>query len=69
MRCAIYTRVSTDEQARSDYSSLDRQREVCASPISISTASMTGTLCEVYEDGGYSGKDMNRPALQELVRD
>ena len=68
MRCAIYTRVSTDEQARSDYSSLDRQRELCASYVDLHGED-DWKVTEVYEDGGYSGKDMNRPALQRLLRD
>ncbi len=68
MRCAIYTRVSTDEQARSEYSSLDRQREVCAAYVDIHREK-GWHLVQVYEDGGYSGKDLNRPGLQELVQD
>jgi len=55
MRCAIYTRVSTDEQARSEYSSLDRQREICASYIDIQKEK-DWRLSGVYEDGGYSGR-------------
>jgi len=68
MRCAIYTRVSTDEQARSDYSSLDRQRELCASYVDLHRED-DWKVTEVYEDGGYSGKDMHRPALQRLLHD
>ncbi|MDI6858023.1 MAG: recombinase family protein [Dehalococcoidia bacterium] len=51
MRCAIYTRVSTDEQARSEYSSLERQKEVCASYIEIQKEK-GWHLAGVYEDGG-----------------
>ena len=68
MRCAIYTRVSTDEQAKSEYSSLDRQREVCVAYIDIHRE-QGWHLVQVYEDGGYSGKDLHRPGLQELVQD
>jgi DNA invertase Pin-like site-specific DNA recombinase len=68
MRCAIYTRVSTDEQARSEYSSLERQKEVCASYIEIQKEEGSH-LAGVYEDGGYSGKDLSRPGLQELLQD
>ncbi len=68
MRCAIYTRVSTDEQARSEYSSLERQKEVCASYIEIQKEK-GWHLAGVYEDGGYSGKDLSRPGLQELLQD
>lgn len=68
MRCAIYTRVSTDEQARSEYSSLDRQQEVCAAYIEIHREKGWHVV-QVYEDGGYSGKDLNRPGIQELIQD
>ncbi|MDP2674623.1 MAG: recombinase family protein, partial [Dehalococcoidia bacterium] len=68
MRCAIYTRVSTDEQARSKYSSLERQKEVCVSYIDIQKEK-DWRFAGVYEDGGYSGKDLSRPGLQELLQD
>lgn len=68
MRCAIYTRVSTDEQARSDYSSLDRQHEVCTSYINLHRED-GWKEAEVYVDAGYSGKDLNRPAFQRMVAD
>ncbi len=68
MRCGIYTRVSTDEQAKSAYSSLERQREVCQSYIEIHREDGWRTVA-VYEDPGYSGKDLNRPGIQELLED
>ena len=68
MRCAIYTRVSTDEQAMSEYNSLRRQEEVCRHYISIH-AEKGWRAAGVYEDAGYSGKDVRRPGIQELLED
>ncbi len=68
MRCAIYTRVSTDEQATSEYSSLRRQEEVCRNYIDIH-AEKGWKAAGLYEDGGYSGKDFHRPAIRELLED
>ena len=68
MRCGIYTRVSTDEQAKSAYSSLERQREVCESYIEIHREE-GWRVAGVYNDPGYSGKDLNRPGISELLED
>jgi len=68
MRCAIYTRVSTDEQALSEYSSLKRQEEICRNYIDIHTEK-GWKVAGVYEDAGYSGKDFERPGIQELMAD
>lgn len=68
MRCAIYTRVSTDEQATSEYSSLRRQEEVCRNYIDIQ-AEKGWKVAGLYEDPGYSGKDFQRPGIQELLED
>ncbi len=68
MRCAIYTRVSTDEQALSEYSSLKRQEEICRNYIDIQ-AEKGWRVAAVYEDAGYSGKDFQRPGIQELMED
>ena len=68
MRCAIYTRVSTDEQARLEYSSLETQAEICEHYVQVHREegwSVTG----VYEDAGLSGKDLRRPVLQRLLGD
>ncbi|MFZ5823893.1 MAG: recombinase family protein [Bacillota bacterium] len=59
-----YIRVSTDEQAQSGYS-LMAQRE----RLESFARSQGWTLAKVYEDDGYSAKDMNRPALQEMLND
>jgi Resolvase, N terminal domain len=68
MRCAIYTRVSTDEQATSEYSSLKRQEEVCRNYIDIH-AEKGWKAASIYDDAGYSGKDFGRPGIQELLDD
>nr|MDA8218849.1 recombinase family protein [Dehalococcoidales bacterium] len=68
MRCAIYTRVSTDEQAMSEYSSLKRQEEICTNYVDIH-AEKGWKVAAVYEDAGYSGKDFQRPGIQELMED
>jgi site-specific DNA recombinase len=68
MRCAIYTRVSIDERAVSEYSSLKRQEEICRNYIDIH-AEKGWTAAAVYEDAGYSGKDFQRPGIQELMED
>ena len=68
MRCAIYTRVSTDEQAQAEYSSLQTQQEICEHYIQVQREKRW-ELAEVYEDPGYSGKDLDRPAIQRLLQD
>lgn len=61
---AIYTRVSTEEQRNEGYSLEAQQEEL------ISYAQKKGyTIYDVYSDGGYSGKDYNRPEIQRLFRD
>jgi DNA invertase Pin-like site-specific DNA recombinase len=71
IRCAIYTRVSTEEQARKserEANSLDSQKEICRHFISIRKCE-GWVEAKPYEDHGHSGKDLNRPALQELLDD
>ncbi len=64
MKAAIYTRVSTNDQViRGE--SLDMQKERLVAYIK----SQGWELYKIYEDGGYSGKDTNRPAFQELMKD
>lgn len=64
IKCAIYTRVSTDEQAKEGYS-LDAQAERLSD-----TARASGwQVYEVYRDDGYSAKNRNRPALKRMMSD
>ena len=68
-RCAIYTRVSTDQGLEQEFNSLDAQRE--ASEAYIKSQAHEGWVClrDAYDDGGYSGGSMDRPALQTLLVD
>ena len=68
-RCAIYTRKSTDENLSSDFNSLDAQREACENYIRSQIAKGWQILPERYDDGGFSGGNMKRPALQRLLED
>ncbi len=68
MRCAIYTRVSTDEQTQPEYGSLQTQQEICEHYMQVQKEK-GWKLTEVYEDGGYSGKDLDRPAIHQLLYD
>src|ERR1700747_1447697 len=69
LRCAIYTRVSTDQGLDQDFNSLDTQYEAASAYIR-SQAHAGWTLIRArYDDGGYSGGSTDRPALQRLLFD
>jgi site-specific DNA recombinase len=69
IRCAIYTRKSTEDGLDQDFNSLDAQREACAAYVT-SQASLGWKLSAThYDDGGISGGTMERPALQQLLDD
>jgi site-specific DNA recombinase len=69
VRCAIYTRKSSDEGLEQNFNSLDAQREACAAYI-LSQASEGWTESVVhYDDGGVSGGTLERPALTRLLAD
>src|SRR5207245_1482977 len=69
VRCAIYTRKSTEEGLEQAFNSLDAQRE--ASEAYIASQKNEGWLClpTRYDDGGFTGGNMDRPALQRLLAD
>jgi len=67
-RCAAYVRVSTEEQAAKEYSSLDAQQERIAALVE-QRKSDGWKLTETYRDAGFSAKDTNRPAMKQLIRD
>ena len=67
--CAIYTRKSTEEGLEQDFNTLDAQREACVSFISSQKAEGWIALPDFYDDGGYSGGNIERPALQKLLTD
>ena len=68
LRCAIYTRKSTEEGLDQAFNSLDAQRAACAAYIESQKAEGWTMLPEHYDDGGYSGGTMERPALQRLLQ-
>jgi DNA invertase Pin-like site-specific DNA recombinase len=69
LRCAIYTRKSTDEGLEQDFNSLDAQREACAAYIKSQSTEGWSLLSRTYDDGGYSGGTLDRPALRSLLTD
>jgi site-specific DNA recombinase len=68
-RCAVYTRKSTDEGLTQDFSSLDAQREAGESYVRSQVHEGWTMVDARYDDGGYTGADMNRPALKRLLAD
>lgn len=68
-RCAIYTRKSSDEGLEQHFNSLDAQRESCEAYILSQAGGGWTALPGRYDDGGFSGGSMERPALQRLLAD
>lgn len=68
-RCAIYTRKSTEEGLEMDFNSLDAQREACAGYVLSQAGEGWEPVDELYDDGGWSGGSMDRPALKQLLDD
>lgn len=69
MRCAIYTRKSTEEGLEQNYNSLDAQRDACAAYIASQKTEGWIALPELFDDGGFSGGTLNRPGVQRLLTD
>ncbi|VWX59547.1 recombinase family protein [Sphingorhabdus sp. 109] len=69
LRCAIYTRKSTEDGLEQDFNSLDAQREACAAYILSQASEGWEAVSELYDDGGWSGGSMNRPAITQLLDD
>ncbi|MCE5313771.1 MAG: recombinase family protein [Armatimonadota bacterium] len=69
IRCAIYTRKSTDEGLEQEYNSLDAQREAAEAYIASQKHEGWVALSKKYDDGGFTGANMDRPALKRLLRD
>ena len=69
VRCAIYTRKSSEEGLEQSFNSLDAQREACEAFIVSQRHEGWKILSARYDDGGYSGGTMERPALQQLLED
>ncbi|HEX7821284.1 MAG TPA: recombinase family protein [Sphingobium sp.] len=69
LRCAIYTRKSTEEGLEQAFNSLDAQREACSAYILSQCHEGWQAMPDHYDDGGYSGGSMNRPGLVQLMED
>jgi site-specific DNA recombinase len=67
--CAIYTRKSTEEGLEQEFNTLDAQREACQAYITSQKAEGWSAVREHYDDGGFSGGNMERPALKKLMDD
>jgi site-specific DNA recombinase len=69
LRCAVYTRKSSEEGLDMDFNSLDAQRESCEAYIASQKTEGWLLVADRYDDGGFSGGTMERPALQRLLAD
>src|SRR3954447_20676517 len=67
LRCAIYTRKSSEEGLEQEFNSLDAQREACEAFIASQRHEGWMVVRNRYDDGGFSGGTMGRPALQQLL--
>ncbi len=68
-RCAIYTRKSSENGLEQAFNSLAAQRQACAAYIQSQASHGWQALATGYDDGGYSGGSLERPALQRLLAD
>jgi DNA invertase Pin-like site-specific DNA recombinase len=69
LRCAVYTRKSTDEGLDKEFNTLDAQREACEAYVASQRAEGWTLLRDRYDDGGFSGGTLERPALKRLLAD
>jgi site-specific DNA recombinase len=69
VRCAIYTRKSTEEGLEQEFNTLDAQRESAEAFIKSQAHEGWTCLADRYDDGGFTGGNMDRPALQRLMAD
>lgn len=67
LRCAIYTRKSTEEGLEQNFNSLHAQRESCEAYILSQTGEGWSAIKTAYDDGGYSGGSIERPGLKQLL--
>jgi DNA invertase Pin-like site-specific DNA recombinase len=68
-RCAIYTRKSTTAGLEQDFNSLDAQREACEQYIANRAEIGWKRMPQHYDDGGFTGSNLDRPAFQKLMQD
>ena len=69
VRCAIYTRKSSEEGLEMEFNSLDAQRESCEAYVASQKAEGWLPVPDRYDDGGFSGGNLDRPALKRLLAD
>src|SRR5215212_6534466 len=69
LRCAIYTRKSSEEGLEQEFNSLDAQREACEAYVKSQRHEGWTVSDTHYDDGGYSGGNMERPGLVKLLSD
>ncbi|MDP8266789.1 MAG: recombinase family protein, partial [Candidatus Aceula meridiana] len=69
IKCAIYTRKSTQEGLEKDFTTLDAQRESAENYIASQKSQGWIALPEKYDDGGFTGANIDRPAVQQLLKD
>jgi site-specific DNA recombinase len=69
VRCAIYTRKSSEEGLEQSFNSLEAQREACRAFVLSQKHEGWAALTNQYDDGGFSGGSMERPALKQLLDD
>lgn len=69
LRCAIYTRKSTEEGLEQTFNTLDAQRDAAEAFIRSQRQEGWVVLPDMYDDGGFTGANMDRPALQKLLQD
>jgi len=69
LRCAVYTRKSSEEGLDMEFNSLDAQREACEAYVRSQAGEGWTALPQFYDDGGYSGGNLDRPAIRQLLDD
>src|SRR5258708_2409864 len=69
LRCAIYTRKSTEHGLEQEFNSLDAQREACEAYIKSQASQGWKALAQHYDDPAFSGGNLDRPALKKLLAD
>jgi DNA invertase Pin-like site-specific DNA recombinase len=69
LRCAVYTRKSSEEGLEQEFNSLHAQREACEAYIASQRSEGWVLVRDQYDDGGISGGTLERPGLQQLIAD
>jgi site-specific DNA recombinase len=68
-RCAVYTRKSVEQGLEIEFNTLESQRAICSAYITSQRHKGRAELSKRYDDGGESGSNLMRPALQEILAD